>query len=81
MTSEIRDVTVVTHSEDGKLWAEVLELPGCFAMGDTADELQQCLEEAIGLYLSDPGEQLVAELKVSEDLTPIRKIPARLAVA
>jgi len=40
------------HPEDGGLWAEVEELPGCFASGDNEEELQEALMEAIGLYLS-----------------------------
>lgn len=48
------DVTV--HPEDdGSFWAEVTELPGCFASGDDLPELWQALAEAIGLYLSRPG--------------------------
>lgn len=48
------------HEEDGSLWAEVLDLPGCFASGDSLDELRRALEEAVGLYLSDervPGKE------------------------
>jgi predicted RNase H-like HicB family nuclease len=41
------------HEEDGSLWAEVLDLPGCFASGDSLDELRESLEEAVVLYLSD----------------------------
>ena len=48
---------VKVHEEDGSYWAEVLDLPGCFASGRTLDELREALGEAlgeaIGLYLSD----------------------------
>lgn len=46
--------TLEIHDEgkDG-YWAEVKELPGCFASGFTLDELYESLEEAIGLYLSE----------------------------
>ena len=43
------------HHEDGSYWAEVVELPGCFASGDTFDELLEGLQEAIALYLEDAG--------------------------
>lgn len=44
------------HNEPGyDLWGEVLELPGCFATGRDMDELREALEEAISLYLSEPG--------------------------
>ncbi|MBK5229845.1 MAG: type II toxin-antitoxin system HicB family antitoxin [Thermoleophilia bacterium] len=44
---------VKVHEEDGSYWAEVLDLPGCFASGQTLDELREALGEAIGLYLAD----------------------------
>jgi predicted RNase H-like HicB family nuclease len=48
--------TVEIHHEDPKYGyeAEVMELPGCFASGHTLEELYECLEEGIGLYLSTP---------------------------
>jgi predicted RNase H-like HicB family nuclease len=47
--------TVRVHHEPGEeLWAEVLELPGCFAAGADMGELRDALSEAISLYLSDP---------------------------
>lgn len=46
--------TVTVHEEDdGSLWAEVADLPGCFASGHTLDELREALDEAISLYLAD----------------------------
>lgn len=39
------------HKEDGMLWAEVVELPGCFMSGKDYDELYEAAVEAIGLYL------------------------------
>ena len=41
------------HEEDGSYWAEVEELPGCFASGATLDELREALIEAISLYLTE----------------------------
>ena len=45
---------VDVHREDGSYWAEVRELPGCFASGGTVDELVEAVEEAVALYLSTP---------------------------
>ncbi|MEI2652040.1 MAG: type II toxin-antitoxin system HicB family antitoxin [Microthrixaceae bacterium] len=45
------ELTVAVHMEGGSYWAEVVELPGCFAAGDTFGELQESLQEAIELYL------------------------------
>jgi predicted RNase H-like HicB family nuclease len=43
-------LTVEVHDEDGVLWGRVVELPGCFATGETLDELAEALGEAIALY-------------------------------
>ncbi len=53
--SDVQEFTVRVHEEAGSLWAEVVELPGCFASGDNPDELQEALEEAISLYLLVPA--------------------------
>jgi hypothetical protein len=45
-------LTVEVHEEDGVLWGQVVELPGCFATGDDLDELTEALGEAISLYQS-----------------------------
>lgn len=48
---------VDVHQEDGSYWAEVRELPGCFASGDTVAELIESVEEAVALYLAPPEGQ------------------------
>jgi predicted RNase H-like HicB family nuclease len=45
-------LTVEIHEEDGVLWGQVVELPGCFATGDDLDELAEALGEAIIVYQS-----------------------------
>ncbi|MGN6558377.1 MAG: type II toxin-antitoxin system HicB family antitoxin [Solirubrobacterales bacterium] len=49
--SGTQEFTVNIQEEAGTLWAEVVELPGCFATGNDLDELREALEEAISLYL------------------------------
>jgi predicted RNase H-like HicB family nuclease len=44
---------VVHREADGSFWAEVKELPGCFASGFGMEELQEALLEAIQLSLPD----------------------------
>ncbi|HVE69629.1 MAG TPA: type II toxin-antitoxin system HicB family antitoxin [Solirubrobacteraceae bacterium] len=52
-----RELTVRVHEgDDGWLWAEVRELPGCFASGRTLDELREALEESISLSMTDDAE-------------------------
>ncbi len=47
------EYTATIHHEDGSYWAEIPDLPGVFASGDTVDELLEGLKEAVGLYLGD----------------------------
>ena len=50
------------RQEDGMLWAEVGELPGCFASGENLEELYEALVEAIEMCLSpDDVERLSRE--------------------
>ena len=48
MTILTRTLTVVVHAAaEGGFWAEVLELPGCVSQGETLEELQRNIREAI----------------------------------
>ena len=45
-------IQVIIHeAEEGGFWAEVPALPGCVTEGDTQEELENNLREAIELYL------------------------------
>lgn len=46
--------TVQVHEEDGGLWAEVMELPGCFVTAETMEELPEASAEAIALIVDGP---------------------------
>jgi Uncharacterised protein family (UPF0150). len=41
------------HYEDGSFWAQVRELPGCFASGHDMEELREAINEAVDMCL--PG--------------------------
>lgn len=43
----------IHEDSDGSYWAEVQELPGCFASGFSPAEVVEALQEAIELYLDD----------------------------
>lgn len=47
-----REYRVLVHEEDGAYWAEVDDLPGCFASGHDLEELREAVVEAITLYLA-----------------------------
>ena len=72
---------VRVHDEDGSLWAEVLDLPGCFASGDTEDELREALDEAISLYLSDRDHAVRGRSLPSESVTELREQSWELVIA
>lgn len=51
---------VIERAEDGGFWAYLPDLPGCATSGETPDEVERNLPEAVELYLSyyrDRGEQ------------------------
>ncbi len=50
-----REFRVLVHEEDDAYWAEVEDLPGCFASGHDLEELREAVVEAITLYLAEGG--------------------------
>lgn len=53
----MRTFTVLVHeAEEGGYWADVPELPGCASQGETLDELDRNIREAIELYLEEMAE-------------------------
>lgn len=63
MSETTIDYIVRVHEEGDSLWAEVLDLPGCFASGANLEELREALQEAISLYVSDdPGAGKIAKM-------------------
>jgi predicted RNase H-like HicB family nuclease len=59
------ELTVRVHEESGSYWAEVVELPGCFASGQSLDELRIAVDEAVRLHQDMPLEGAPA-LRVNE---------------
>jgi predicted RNase H-like HicB family nuclease len=41
----------IHEDDDGSFWADVRELPGCFALGTTISELTDAILEAVGMCL------------------------------
>lgn len=44
---------LVHEAEDGGYWAECPSIEGCYSQGETLDELQSNIKEAIELYLDE----------------------------
>ncbi len=65
-------LTMRVHEGDGLYWAEIAELPGCFASGVTLDELRQAIEESVSLYLTDRQDE--AELADDEAFNRVMQI-------
>jgi predicted RNase H-like HicB family nuclease len=55
---------IIHKAAEGGFWAEVPALPGCVTQGDTMEELQTNLHEAIEGWLSVDAEQ---EAKLPDD--------------
>ncbi len=74
MTERTIEYIVRVHEEDdGSLWAEVLDLPGCFASGGTLDELRDAIQEAISLYVADdPTAGTIGRLRGMSDDAPVK---------
>jgi predicted RNase H-like HicB family nuclease len=71
------ELTANIHREDGSYWADVAELPGCFASGTSLDELFDSLREGIQLYLEgdadsngSPSGPLQIKVAVLSDSVP-----------
>lgn len=75
--SDFTEYRVDVHYESDHMWAEVVDLPGCFASGANSEELREALAEAIGMYVSEQaGECQVSELEF--DATPhVSQVRAR----
>lgn len=57
---------IVHAAEEGGFWAEVPALPGCVTQGESMEEVEANLREAIALWLSvdestthSPGDQVL----------------------
>ena len=42
------------HKEGSVFWAECLELEGCVTQGDSMKELNEMMQDALNLYISEP---------------------------
>lgn len=51
---------IIHEADEGGFWAEVPALPGCRTQGETMEELEESLREAIALWL-EAGEPEEAE--------------------
>lgn len=51
------------HKEGSGFWAECLEIPGCLTQGNSKEELEANMQDAINTYLSEPvGSNVLAPL-------------------
>ena len=51
------------HKEGKRFWAKCIELDGCYTQADSMHELNEMMQEALNLYISEPESSMdVAEL-------------------
>jgi predicted RNase H-like HicB family nuclease len=70
----------VHQEEDSTYWAEVRDLPGCFASGGSLDQLSEALGESIALYLA-PDDQDVELTSEPIRFPPLTVGEMRVSVA
>lgn len=55
---------VVLHKEENGYWAEVPALKGCFTQGETIEEIQENIKDAINAWFSvdipDNGDEIIS---------------------
>jgi predicted RNase H-like HicB family nuclease len=51
--SKVKIKAVIHEAEEGGYWAKIPSLPGLSTQGETLEELESNLREAIELYLTD----------------------------
>ncbi len=78
MEPEQAEYRVVIHAEEGSYWAEVEQMPGLFASGDTQEELQEALVEAMGMYLSSSETHVRVQISSIEPVSEV--VDARVLV-
>ncbi|MBT8045104.1 MAG: type II toxin-antitoxin system HicB family antitoxin [Verrucomicrobiae bacterium] len=52
---------IIHNAEEGGFWAEVPALPGCLTQGDTKEELEANLREAVEGWLAAGEAELCAD--------------------
>ena len=50
-------LVIFDRAEDGTVWAQVPDLPGCFSSGETIEEAKKNVVEAIELHIEGLREE------------------------
>jgi predicted RNase H-like HicB family nuclease len=65
-------VLIYEDKDDGGFWAKVAELPGCYTSGESLEEIEENVKDAIAAYMEairesgeDPPEQVAHKLEVA----------------
>lgn len=62
------------HFEEDHIWAQVKEIPGCFATGRDLEELSEALTESLNMCLGD-GAAVAVKIEPEQSS---RAVPARI---
>lgn len=63
----------IHHDPDG-IWAQCIELPGCYTQADTLDELQLAMQEVINLAIEEPEDSKDLEAFPDESIVCTKDI-------
>lgn len=56
------------HKEGSGFWAQCIEFEGCLTQADSIKELEKNMQEALELYLYEPGTTKKGQIRVSYDV-------------
>ena len=62
---------VIQQDEDGRFNASCPELKGCHSFGDTLEEAQKNIREAIELYLEDVPQAEIGKIRTKVEILEI----------
>ncbi len=62
------------HKEGEGFWAECLELDGCITQGDSLEELNENMSEAVNLYISEPEDSKDFAAFPNEDIKKAKNV-------
>lgn len=79
--NEVRKFVLEVHTDDNGYWAEVVDLPGCFASGADLPELFEAIGEAIGLYLTSDSQSVKVQHVDVGLQQKVQKVPISATLA
>ena len=62
----------VIHEEEGRYWAEIPAMPGCFSVGDTLEEVHANIIEAAQCWIQAKLDWIMGHVSPATPLQPMK---------